>query len=73
MDVLLTAVCCCLVPTPLNSHVRAHNLLQVSSYDGGEVSHNRNNSILVGKVSGAFCLYQPIVTAGVTIGSILQP
>ena len=31
MDVLLTAVCCCLVPTPVNSHVRAHNLLQVSS------------------------------------------
>merc|ERR1719462_494846 len=31
MDVLLTAVCCCLVPTPVNSHVRAHNLLQVHS------------------------------------------
>ena len=29
MDVLLTASCCCLVPTPVNSHVRAHNLLQV--------------------------------------------
>merc|ERR1719495_2933428 len=31
MDVLLTAVCCCLVPTPVNSHVREHNLLQVHS------------------------------------------
>merc|ERR1719341_2831896 len=29
MDVLLTASCCSLVPTPVNSHVRAHNLLQV--------------------------------------------
>ena len=75
MDVLLTAVCCCLVPTPVNSHVRAHNLLQVSSIslnDWGGVSKNRM-SILFGKVSGAFCLYQPIVTVGVIIGSILQP
>ena len=29
MDVLLTASCCALVPTPVDSHVRAHNLLQV--------------------------------------------
>ena len=29
MDVLLTASCCCLVPTPVNSNIRAHNLLQV--------------------------------------------
>ena len=76
MDVLLTAVCCCLVPTPVNSHVRAHNLLQVSSIslnDLREVSKNRMNSILFGKDSGAFCLYQPLVTAGVIIDGILQP
>ena len=29
MDVLLTAACCALVPTPTSSDVRAHNLLQV--------------------------------------------
>ena len=76
MDVLLTAVCCCLVPTPVNSHVRAHNLLQVSSIslnDWGDVSKNRMNSILFGKDSGAFCLYQPLVTACIITGSILQP
>ena len=34
---------------------------------------NIMNSILFGKVSGAFRLYQPIVTASIIIGSILQP
>jgi len=28
MDVFLTACCCCLVPTPTSSNIRAHNLLQ---------------------------------------------
>ena len=37
------------------------------------ISKNIMNGFLFGKVSGAFCLYQPIVTAGVIIGSILQP
>jgi len=28
MDVFLSACCCCLVPTPTSSNIRAHNLLQ---------------------------------------------
>jgi hypothetical protein len=47
MDVLLTAACCCLVPTPVSCDIRAHNLLQ---------AHTAGTSLLLllGLVAASF-------------------